>query len=98
VRELEILRAGTQLDLPGSPEVIGTPGHTPGSVAYYVRSVSAVFVGDAMTTRNVLTGARGPRPAPFTLDPAQADASLEQLAMLDARWVLPGQGPAWGGG
>jgi glyoxylase-like metal-dependent hydrolase (beta-lactamase superfamily II) len=98
VRELEILRAGTQLDLPGSPEVIGTPGHTPGSVAYYVRSVSAVFVGDAMTTRNVLTGERGPRPAPFTLDPAHADASLEQLAMLDARWVLPGHGPAWGGG
>ena len=97
VPELEMLRPGMTFDLPGSPRVIGMPGHTPGSVAYHVDAVGALFVGDAMTTRSVLTGDRGPRPAPFTLDQGQADASFKQIAGLDARWVLPGHGPAWDG-
>jgi glyoxylase-like metal-dependent hydrolase (beta-lactamase superfamily II) len=61
-------------------------------------SVDAVFVGDAMTTRDVLTGASGPRPAPFTLDPTLADTSFQRIARIEARWVLPGHGPAWSGG
>ena len=60
------------LDLPGAPVVIHIPGHTPGSVAFHFASVDAVFVGDAMTTGHVLTGAVGPQPAPFTLDTEQA--------------------------
>ena len=51
-----------------------------------------------MTTRNVLTGATGPKPAPFTLEPKQAMSSLARLGELDATWVLPGHGPAWDGG
>jgi glyoxylase-like metal-dependent hydrolase (beta-lactamase superfamily II) len=98
VPELQCIQAGTTLDVPGSPRVIGMPGHTPGSVAYHVPAVDAVFVGDAMTTRSVLTGEAGPRPAPFTLEPAQAHASFERASELDARWVLPGHGPAWGEG
>ena len=98
VRELKTLEAGTTLDVPGSARVIALPGHTPGSVAYHFPSHEAVCVGDAMTTRSVLTGEIGPRPAPFTLQPAQANASFEQLAEVEARWVLPGHGPAWNGG
>jgi glyoxylase-like metal-dependent hydrolase (beta-lactamase superfamily II) len=98
VQELEIIEAGAPLDVPGSPRVIALPGHTPGSLAYHFPRVDAVFVGDALTTRSVLTGAVGPRPAPFTLDPVQANASIECLAELNARWVLPGHGPAWSGG
>jgi glyoxylase-like metal-dependent hydrolase (beta-lactamase superfamily II) len=67
-------------------------------VAIHVPSVDAVFLGDAMTTRNVLTGATGPKPAPFTLDPAQARESLDRIEALDATWVLPGHGPAYDGG
>ena len=89
---------GATLDLPGSPRIIHLPGHTPGSVAVHVPSVDAVFMGDAFTTRSVLTGETGPRPAPFTLDPAQAKASLAKLDAIDARWVLPGHGEAWSGG
>lgn len=89
---------GATLDLPGSPRVIHMPGHTPGSAAVHVPGVSAVFVGDAMTTRSVLTGQVGPQPAPFTLDPAGARTSLARLEALDARWVLPGHGEAWDGG
>jgi hypothetical protein len=56
------------------------PGHTPGSVAVHVPAADALFIGDTITTRNVLTGATGPKPAPFTLEPEQALASLEAAA------------------
>ncbi len=95
VDEVVTLEPGATLDVPGAPRVLAVPGHTPGSVAYHMPLVDAVFVGDSMTTRSVLTGETGPRPAPFTLDPSQANASFERLVELDARWVLPGHGPAW---
>ena len=96
--DLHTLSDGEVLDVPGTPRIIHVPGHTPGSIAVHVPTVDAVFVGDTMTTRNVLTGATGPRPAPFTLEPAQAVAVLDRLAGIDATWVLPGHGPAWNGG
>lgn len=96
--ELETITDGTVLDLPGAPRIISTPGHTPGSVAVHVKALDAVFVGDAMATRNVLTGATGPKPAPFTLEPEQALESLDRIEDIDATWVLPGHGAAWDGG
>ncbi|HEX9040267.1 MAG TPA: MBL fold metallo-hydrolase [Trebonia sp.] len=96
--KLQPLEDGQVLDVPGSPRIIHVPGHTPGSVAVHVPAVDALFIGDTMTTRNVLTGATGPKPAPFTLEPAQAMSSLARLGELDATWVLPGHGPAWDGG
>ena len=89
---------GQVLDLPGAPRVIGLPGHSPGSVAVHVPEVSALFVGDALTTRHVLTGRRGAQPAPFTDDPAGALDSLERLAGIEAAWLLPGHGTPWTGG
>jgi glyoxylase-like metal-dependent hydrolase (beta-lactamase superfamily II) len=96
--EVRTFQDGATLDLPGSPRVIHMAGHTPGSAAIHVPSVDALFVGDAMTTRNVLTGEIGPGPAPFTLDPTGALSSLGRLEGLDARWVLPGHGEPWDGG
>jgi glyoxylase-like metal-dependent hydrolase (beta-lactamase superfamily II) len=98
VTELVSFDDGATLDLPGAPRVIPLPGHTPGSVAIHVPTVDAVFVGDAMTTRSVLTGVVGPQPAPFTLDPAGAMSSLPRIEATGARWVLPGHGDAWDGG
>ena len=89
---------GTTLDVPGAPRAIHLPGHTPGSVAFHVPSVDAVFMGDALTTRNVLTGEVGPAPAPFTLQPSQAIESLATLDAVDATWVLPGHGEPSNGG
>ena len=86
------------LDLPGSPQIVHVPGHTPGSIAVHVPAVDAVFVGDALTTGHVLTGATGPQPAPFTLDPEQALESLGRIEGLGATWVLPGHGAPWNGG
>ncbi len=88
---------GDVLPLPGSPKIISVPGHSPGSVAVHVPIADAVFVGDALTTRHVLTGRIGIQPAPFTDDPALAMASLGRLAGLEATWVLPGHGAPWRG-
>jgi glyoxylase-like metal-dependent hydrolase (beta-lactamase superfamily II) len=89
---------GATLDVPGAPRVILLPGHTPGSVALYVADRSCLFVGDAIATQAVTTGATGPMVAPFTASPAQAVASLSRLDEIDASWVLPGHGQPWTGG
>jgi glyoxylase-like metal-dependent hydrolase (beta-lactamase superfamily II) len=98
IAEVTPIEGATILDVPGHPEVIPLPGHTPGSVAYLVRSIDAIFMGDAMTTRSVMTGVVGPAPAPFTFDHAQALASLAALDGRSARWVLPGHGDPWNEG
>ena len=97
LREVVEVTDGDVLDLPGSPRIIGLPGHSPGSIAVHVPIAEAVFVGDALTTRHVLTGSTGLQPAPFTDHPAEALDSLERLAGLDAVWVLPGHGAPWRG-
>lgn len=96
--EVKTFAGGEVLDVPCSPRVIAMPGHSPGSVAFHVPGVSALFVGDALTTRHVLTGADGPGPAPFTDDTRQALESLANLAEVQADWILPGHGAPWHGG
>jgi glyoxylase-like metal-dependent hydrolase (beta-lactamase superfamily II) len=86
---------GATLDVPGSPRVILTPGHTPGSAALHVASRDTLLVGDAFATYAVTTGKRGPQIAPFTADAAQAVESLARLENVEARWVLPGHGDPW---
>jgi len=98
LREVHEIADGQVLDLPGAPEVIALPGHSPGSIAIHVPSVGAVFVGDGLTTGHVLTGRKGPQPAPFTDDPETATASLTHLEGLQVDWVVPGHGAPWHGG
>jgi glyoxylase-like metal-dependent hydrolase (beta-lactamase superfamily II) len=98
LKEVRPVTDGQILDLPGAPRVIELPGHSPGSIAIHVPLADAIFVGDGLTTRHVLTGQRGPQPAPFTDDPQQALASLSRLEDLPATWVLPGHGTPWSGG
>lgn len=95
--ELTAVNDGDVLPLPGSPRIIAMPGHSPGSIAVYIPAAGAVFVGDALTTRHVLTGRTGLQPAPFTDDPDLALDSLGRLADVDAAWVLPGHGAPWRG-
>ncbi|HEV7949460.1 MAG TPA: MBL fold metallo-hydrolase [Glaciihabitans sp.] len=96
--EVALAHDGETLDLPGSPQIIGLPGHSAGSIAIYIPIADAVFVGDGLTTRHVLTGHKGPQPAPFTDEPDQAIASLRALLPTGATWVLPGHGTPWSGG
>jgi glyoxylase-like metal-dependent hydrolase (beta-lactamase superfamily II) len=98
LKEVLEVHDGETLDLPGAPQIIGLPGHSDGSIAIYVPVVDAVFVGDGLTTRHVLTGQVGPQPAPFTDQPERAIASLRALVPTGAKWVLPGHGAPWDGG
>ena len=98
VTELQGFDDGATLDAPGAPQVIHLPGHTPGSVAIHVPAVDSLFVGDGLTTHDVLTGADGPRLAPFTIDRDQARQSLARLEETEVSWLLPGHGEAWTGG
>lgn len=97
VTEVVEVADGDVLDLPGSPRIIGLPGHSPGSIAVHVPVAEAVFVGDGLTTRHVLTGHTGVQPAPFTDEPDLALESLDRLAAVEATWVLPGHGAPWRG-
>jgi glyoxylase-like metal-dependent hydrolase (beta-lactamase superfamily II) len=98
VGEVTTFADGATLAVPGAPRVIHLPGHSPGSVAFHFPAHDALFVGDAFATLDVLTGATGPRLAPFTADPGRAIASLAHLEGLRAGLVLPGHGQPWTGG
>jgi glyoxylase-like metal-dependent hydrolase (beta-lactamase superfamily II) len=92
--------AGQELDVPGRPRVIFTPGHTHGHCALLFANRGAVIVGDAFVMLDPYTGRPGPRvvAGAATADSRQALSSLEALAQLDATTALTGHGPTWTGG
>lgn len=89
--------SGGHLDVPGSPRVVFTPGHTQGHVALHFPAGDAVVAGDAIVTLDPYTGRRGPRlvSRAATADSARALASLDALEATGAQTVLTGHGPAW---
>lgn len=90
----------SRAEVPGSPWIIETPGHTDGHVALHFAGRDAVIVGDALVTFDPYTGGIGPRivaPA-ATADVDTAVASLDLLVDTEVQHVLPGHGPAWSGG
>lgn len=97
VEGAETFSDGDVLDVPGSPRVIATPGHTPGHCALYFERHSALFVGDEMCTWNLFTGTRGPQLMPkFTnVDTKQCLESLHAIEDVKADVLLPGHGDPW---
>lgn len=91
---------GGEVDVPGRPKVIPTPGHTPGHVALHFPSHRAVFVGDALCTWNPMSGRRGAQlfPRALNVDSRRAAESLRRIETLEADLVLPGHGEPWTGG
>lgn len=100
IAELATFDDGERLDVPGRPRVIHTPGHTAGECVLHLADRGVLFSGDALVTLDIPTGYPGPSllTAPFVLDPAQALASLERIAALEAATLLPGHGEPWRGG
>jgi glyoxylase-like metal-dependent hydrolase (beta-lactamase superfamily II) len=96
---VETVRDGEQLDLPGRPRVIATPGHTAGHASYLLAERRALCAGDALVTNAIVRGGFGPQLLSdvFHHDAAQARASLEHLAGLDVGVLLPGHGRPWRG-
>lgn len=98
----EVRRFGNEgtLDVPGSPKVVFTPGHTLGHVALHLPERDAVIAGDALVTLNPYTGATGPQivARAATADSRRALDSLDLLAQSGATTLLPGHGDPWTGG
>ena len=92
-------RTARSLDVPGRPRVIHVPGHTPGMSAVYAEDRRALMTGDALVTRNPLTGRRGPQimPSGLNRDSQQALRSLDVLAAVPARDRSPRARRALGG-
>ncbi|MDF1597113.1 MAG: MBL fold metallo-hydrolase [Acidimicrobiia bacterium] len=92
---VETFTDGETLDLPGSPTVIHTPGHTEGHASFHLAKRGVLFSGDALVTRDIL-GSRTLRAQmlgdEFHNDPARARESLGRLAGIDAHLILPGHG------
>ena len=88
------------LDLPGLPGVVPTPGHSEGHVVFHFPERGALIAGDALCTRNPLTGRTGPQimPGAFSISSPRAVASLERIEPLEAGVLLVGHGDPWTGG
>jgi glyoxylase-like metal-dependent hydrolase (beta-lactamase superfamily II) len=85
------------LDVPGSPHVVYTPGHTLGHVSFHFPDRNAVIAGDAVVNFNPYIAASGPQivARAATADTTRALASLTTLAETGARDVLTGHGEVW---
>lgn len=97
IRELSTFADGEVLDVPGHPRAIHAPGHTVGTAAIHLELRSVLLTGDALVTRNPLTGRVGPQimPSGFNSDTPGAMASLAALLAVSADTVLPGHGEPW---
>lgn len=96
LKEVQTFSEG-QLQVPGSPSIVRSQGHTWGHCAFHFHDRDALIAGDSIVTLDPYTGRTGPRlmaRASMT-DSEQAYRSLDALASTGARTVLPGHGEPW---
>jgi glyoxylase-like metal-dependent hydrolase (beta-lactamase superfamily II) len=84
------LRDGETLSLHGGIQVVGTPGHTLGHVAYYLPREGVLLAGDCL---NNVEGLAGSMPQ-YTTDAEQARASVRRVAELRPGTICFGHGPS----
>ncbi|MCU1515978.1 MAG: fold metallo-hydrolase [Pseudarthrobacter sp.] len=82
--------------LPGRPEAIPLPGHTPGNAAILLPDAGAIAVGDSFASGHPISRKTGPQMLHpmYHTDPAAALAATRRLDSTHASVVLPGHGPA----
>lgn len=98
VKEVESFDAGP-LNLGETIEVIPTPGHTSGHVSFNLKGRGVLVAGDAIVTRDPITGAEGPRLPDDAVNqnPSQARESLEAIGSQQADILVCGHGEPWRG-
>lgn len=79
--DVELVEHGDVVDVGVDVEVVHTPGHTPGSLCYYVESEGALFTGDTVFGN----GAPGD-----AVDDAALEESIRRLSELDVDAIYPG--------
>ncbi len=97
IAKVETFSGSAELDLPGRPRPVPTPGHSPGHVAFHIAAEGAVLTGDAIMGFCPISGAPGPvlPPTVFNNSNEGVRASLSALETLDAQTVHFGHGDAW---
>ncbi|MBV8195107.1 MAG: MBL fold metallo-hydrolase [Candidatus Dormibacteraeota bacterium] len=97
IAEVSSFADGETVDVPGRPRAVHVPGHTAGSAAILLEDAGMLFTGDALVTRNVLTGRTGPQlmPRPLNQDLERAHESLTAMEIASVTTVLPGHGEPW---
>jgi glyoxylase-like metal-dependent hydrolase (beta-lactamase superfamily II) len=85
----DILNDGQELPLLGGLQVISTPGHTPGHIAFYLPSRKILFAGDALMS---MRGKLSFMNSPFTWDYPQGMQSVQKLSKLGVTTVCCGHG------
>ena len=100
LREWRAFAEEAELDVPGRPRPVFTPGHTHGHTSLHFPDRDAVIAGDAVVTYNPYLNRRGPQlmPGASNVDSRLALASLQALADTGAGTVLTGHGEPWTGG
>jgi glyoxylase-like metal-dependent hydrolase (beta-lactamase superfamily II) len=85
------------LPVPGSPQVVFTPGHTLGHCALHLPDRDAVIAGDAIVMLDPYTAKPGPRlvARAATADVDRNLRSRDALAATGATTVLTGHGEPW---
>jgi glyoxylase-like metal-dependent hydrolase (beta-lactamase superfamily II) len=88
---------GSELDVPGRPRVVHTPGHTNGHCVLHFERHGALFVGDLFCTWHPVTGRLGPQimPRAFNVSSRQSLDSLSRIEGIAADALLPGHGEPW---
>lgn len=97
-RIAEVRRYGEgQLDVPGRPHAIHTPGHTIGHCSLHLPDRDVLIAGDAVVTLDPYTGRREPKlvSRAAVADSERNLASLDLIAATGARTVLCGHGEPW---
>lgn len=76
-------------------QVLETPGHTPGHVAYWRESDRVLILGDVLNNMSLLTTIPGLQepPGAFTQDPQENRRSIQRLAALEPELTCFGHGP-----
>ena len=99
-QQVNLYKDGDQLAVPGSPQIIHTPGHTPGHCAIHLPEVNVLFTGDEICTLDIIRLKTTP---PSVLMPGLNDdhaicfESLAVLENLGEVLMLPGHGKPWQG-
>ena len=85
----DVVRDGDTVPVMGGARVIHAPGHTPGSVAFYLEDRGVLFTGDTLLSN----GKRFSRPLPFPgTDFREYRRSVERLARIEFDVACPGHG------
>jgi glyoxylase-like metal-dependent hydrolase (beta-lactamase superfamily II) len=99
IEDATAINHGDELDVPGRPRVIHTPGHTPGHCCFHFERHNALFTGDLLVTWHPVLGRRGAQvmPGAFNMSSAQCLESLDRIENLSAGFLLPGHGEPFSG-